>query len=86
VESVIFRKKICCRSLQLSLGAQRGAKFLCTGMTKNCEKNMIRNTSVNLKFVDFLSYVKANRNSVGQTPSAINSNNVYSEHYKKEGK
>jgi len=55
-------------------------------MIKNYEKNMIRNASVNLKFVDFLSYVKANRNSIGQTPSAINSNNVYSEHYKKKGK
>ena len=55
-------------------------------MIKNYEKNMIRNASVNLKFVDFLSYVKANRNSIGQKPSAINSNDVYSEHYKKKGK
>jgi hypothetical protein len=40
-------------------------------LSENCEKNTNINTSVNLKLVDFLSYVKANRDSVGQTASPI---------------
>jgi len=47
-----------CRSLQLSLGAQRGAKFLYTGTTKNYDKNTNIFTTVNLKLVDFLANVK----------------------------
>ena len=47
-----------CRSLQLSLGAQRDAKFLYTGTSENCDKNTNIFTSVNLKLVDFLANVK----------------------------
>jgi hypothetical protein len=55
-------------------------------MNGKCDKNINISTSVNLRLVNFLPYVKANRDSVGQPAGAINCYDIYSELCNKYGK